>query len=60
MATKAIAASEIRTDKVDARVLAHLLRCEFLPTVSQPDAETRRHRQLSGRRASLVGEGQRR
>ncbi len=56
MATKAIAASKIKTDKVDARVLAQLLRCDFLPTVWQPDAETRLRRQVSGRRASLVGQ----
>ncbi len=55
MATKAIAASKIKTDKVDARVLAQLLRCDFLPTVWQPDAETRLRRQVSGRRASLMG-----
>ena len=56
MATKAIAQSKIKTDKVDARVLAQLLRCDFLPEVWQPDAATRLRRQLSGRRASLVGQ----
>lgn len=56
MATKAIAQSKIKTDKVDSRVLAQLLRCDFLPEVWQPDAETRLRRQLSGRRASLVGQ----
>ena len=56
MATKAIAQSKIKTDKVDARVLAQLLRCDFLPEVWQPDVETRLRRQLSGRRASLVGQ----
>ncbi len=55
MATKAIAHSKIKTDKVDSRVLAHLLRCDFLPEVWQPDVATRLRRQLSGRRASLVG-----
>lgn len=54
MATKAIAASKIKTDKVDARVLAQLLRCDFIPTVWQPDEATRLRRQISGRRASLV------
>ena len=56
MATKAIAHSKIKTDKVDAKVLAQLLRCDFLPTVWQPDEATRLRRQLTGRRASLVGQ----
>ncbi len=56
MATKAIAQSKIKTDKVDALVLAQLLRCDFFPEVWQPDVETRLRRQLSGRRASLVGQ----
>src|ERR1044071_9823242 len=29
--TKAIAEAKMKTDKVDAEVLAHLLRCDFLP-----------------------------
>jgi transposase len=56
MATKAIAQSKIKTDKVDAKVLAQLLRCDFVPTVWQPDADTRLRRQVSGRRASRVGQ----
>ena len=56
MATKAIAQSKIKTDQVDAHVLAQLLRCDFLPEVWQPDVATRLRRQLSGRRASLVGQ----
>ncbi len=31
--TKAIAEAKIKTDKVDATVLAHLLRCNYLPEV---------------------------
>ncbi len=31
MKTKAIAEANIKTDKVDARVLAQLLRCDYLP-----------------------------
>jgi len=54
MATKAIAHSKIKTDKVDAHVLAQLLRCDFLPEVWRPDEATQLRRQLSGRRASLV------
>jgi transposase len=56
MATKAIAQSKIKTDKVDSHVLAQLLRCDYLPEVWRPDPETRLRRQLSGRRASLVGQ----
>jgi len=55
MATKAIAQAKVKTDKVDALVLAQLLRCEFLPEVWQPDAETLRLRELTGRRATLTG-----
>ena len=31
MATKAIAQAKVKTDKVDAHVLAQLFRCDFLP-----------------------------
>jgi transposase len=54
LATKAIAQAKIKTDKVDAEVLAQLLRCGYLPEVWQPDAETLLRRQLTARRASLV------
>ena len=56
MATKAIAQAKVKTDKVDALVLAQLLRCDFLPEVWQPDEATRRLRELTGRRAALVGQ----
>ena len=56
MATKAIAQAKVKTDKVDALVLAQLLRCEYLPEVWQPDEETRRLRELTGRRATLTGQ----
>jgi len=56
MATKAIAQSKVKTDKVDAHVLAQLLRCDFLPEVWQPDEATRRLRELTGRRSALVGQ----
>jgi len=55
MATKAIAMSKVKTDKVDAHVLAQLLRCDFLPEVWTPDEATRRLRELTGRRSALVG-----
>lgn len=54
--TRAIASAKIKTDKVDARVLAQLLRSDFLPRVWQPDPETQRRRRLVSRRASLVGD----
>jgi transposase len=52
--TRAIAEAKIKTDKVDALVLAQLLRADYLPHVWQPDLHTRRVRSLVGRRASLV------
>jgi transposase len=54
LATKAIATAKVKTDKVDARVLAQLLRCDYLPAVWQPDPATQQLRQLTGRRAALV------
>ena len=56
MATKAIALAKVKTDKVDACILAQLLRCDFLPEVWQPDEATRRLRELCRRRAALVGQ----
>lgn len=53
--TKAIASAKIKTDKIDARVLAQLLRLDYLPRVWQPDPTTRARRQATHRRASLVG-----
>jgi transposase len=52
--TKAIASAKIKTDKVDAEVLAHLLRLDYLPTVWQPDAPTREARALASRRGALT------
>lgn len=54
--TKAIASAKVKTDKVDALVLAQLLRADFLPAVWQPDQDTRSKRHLTSRRASLVGD----
>ena len=53
--TKAIAEARIKTDKVDAEVLAHLLRSDFLPRVWEPPQETQELRRLCSRRAALVG-----
>jgi transposase len=54
--TRAIAEAKIKTDKVDAQVLAQLLRCDYLPEVWQPDAATQELRQLTNYRASLVSD----
>lgn len=56
LATKAIAQAKVKTDKVDALVLAQLLRCDFLPTVWQPDLKTQKLRRLLSRRGALVGQ----
>jgi transposase len=52
--TKAIAQAKIKTDKIDAEVLAQLLRCDYLPDVWTPDQGTRRLRQLVTIRTSLI------
>jgi transposase len=54
--TKAIAQAKVKTDKVDSLVLAHLLRCDYLPRVWQPDEATQQRRELTGRRAALVAD----
>jgi len=51
--TRAIAEAKIKTDRVDALVLAQLLRCEYLPSVWTPDSQTRTLRQQSTERANL-------
>jgi len=56
MKTKAIAEAKVKTGKVDAEVLAPLLRCDDLPGVWVPDALTRVMRQLTSRRERLVSE----
>ena len=49
-----IAESTIKTDKIDARVLAHLDRCNFLPTAYIADPQTRQERELLRYHISLV------
>jgi len=56
MRTRAIAFAKIKTDRIDARVLAELLWAGYLPEVWQPDAATRRLRALTHRRAGLVAD----
>jgi transposase len=54
--TRAIAQASVKTDKVDARVLGQLLRCDYLPGVWVADEPTRRLRQQVARRTALVGD----
>jgi transposase len=52
--TRAIAEAKVKTDKVDARILAQLLAADFLPSVWLPDDRTRRLRRQVSRRTHLV------
>ena len=52
--TRAIAEAKVKTDKVDARLLAQLLAADFLPPVWLPDERTRALRRQVTRRAHLV------
>jgi transposase len=54
--TRAIAEARIKTDKVDAEVLVHLLRTDFLPPVWVPDPATQSLRHLTTERANLVSD----
>lgn len=56
VATKAIAQAKIKTDKVDAHVLAQLLRLDFLPTVWAPAEELSQLREITARRSRLVSQ----
>jgi transposase len=51
---KAIAHARIKTDKIDAGVLASLRAADFLPEVWLPDVETERMRRLVARRNQVV------
>ena len=52
--TRAIAEAKVKTDQVDAEVLAQLRRCDYLPTVWQPDDRTQHLRALLTHRAALM------
>jgi len=56
MATRAIAQAKVKTDKIDTEVLAHLLRCDYLPRVWIPDQETRELRHQCTERANLASD----
>lgn len=51
---KAIAHAHVKTDKIDAGVLASLRAAGFLPEVWIPDADTERLRRLVARRNQIV------
>jgi transposase len=52
--TRAIAEAKVKTDKVDAEILAQLLAADYLPSVWLPDAATSALRRQVLRRAQLV------
>jgi transposase len=56
MRTRAIAEAKIKTDRVDATVLAQLLRLDYLPRVWQPDTATQSLRRRTTERANLVAD----
>lgn len=53
LAVKAIAYARIKTDTIDARTLAHLLRADLVPEVAMPDEATWELRQLTAHRQFL-------
>jgi transposase len=52
--TRVIAEANVKTDKVDAEVLAQLLRLDYLSKVWEPDEKTSELRAVSARRVQLV------
>lgn len=52
--TKAIASARIKSDEIDARILAHLLRADLIPESYVPPKEIREIRALVRHRASIV------
>lgn len=52
--TRAIAEAKIKTDKVDALVLAQLLRLDYLPSVWIPDPATQQQRRATTERTQLT------
>jgi len=52
--TRATAEAKVKTDKVDARILAQLLAADFVPETWVADDQTRMRRRLVARRTHLV------
>ena len=53
---KAIAQAKVKSDKIDAQVLANLIRCDYLPTVWTPDEATQKLRQLTTIRGGVIAD----
>ncbi|MEO0250147.1 MAG: IS110 family transposase [candidate division WOR-3 bacterium] len=51
---KAIAEAKIKTDKIDAKVLAHLLRCDLLPEAYVPSQAARQARNVLRQRMFFI------
>ena len=51
---KAIASAKIKTDKIDARILAQLLRANLIPEIYVPATDVRRQRNILRQRSWLV------
>jgi hypothetical protein len=54
--TRTIAEAKVKTDKVDARVLAELLAAGYLPGIWRPDDDLQALRRLVARRSGMVRE----
>ena len=54
MKTRAIAEAKVKTDKVDAKILAQLLAADYLPAVWMADEPTQALRRQVARRAHIV------
>jgi transposase len=54
MKVKAIAEAKIKTDKIDAKTLAHLLRCDLVPEAYVPDKDTRTVKNILRQRMFFV------
>ena len=52
--TRAIAEAKIKTDKIDAKILADLLRSDLLPSSYIPSKEIRKIRDMTRHRAYMV------
>ena len=52
--TRAIAEAKVKTDKVDAEILAQLLAADYLPAVWVADEQTQARRRQVARRAHIV------
>jgi len=51
---KAIADAKVKTDKIDAKTLAHLLRADLIPETYMPDKPIRQLRELISHRQGLI------